>query len=200
MKAVSRRDLLKTSIMVPAGLATAQGFGPLGSAPQKAGQDSEPLPISGVREASVPGAGRERLLLDFGWRFHFGNADDPAKDFGFGSGQDGQFPEDGKLSSRRRDCLRRQRLASRGPAARLGHRAALQERSRACQQGLLSAGTELSGDQRRLVSPRLRDSRRGRGQADHARVRWRLPRDDGGLQRLLHRHATAADTIPSVST
>jgi beta-galactosidase len=28
-------------------------------------------------------AGRERLLLDFGWRFHFGHADDPAKDFGF---------------------------------------------------------------------------------------------------------------------
>ena len=26
-----------------------------------------------------------------------------------------------------------------------------------------------------------------RGQAHHDRVRWRLPRDDGGLQRLLHR-------------
>jgi beta-galactosidase len=97
MKAVSRRDLLKTSIMVPAGLATAQGFGPLGSAPQKAGQDSEPLPISGVREASVPGVGRERLLLDFGWRFHFGNADDPSKDFDFGGGRTGNFQKTGNF-------------------------------------------------------------------------------------------------------
>ncbi len=30
--------------------------------------------------------GRDRRhLLDFGWRFHFGHADDPAKDFGFGA-------------------------------------------------------------------------------------------------------------------
>src|ERR1017187_10212740 len=31
-----------------------------------------------------PGAPRERLLLDFGWRFALGNANDPDKDFGFG--------------------------------------------------------------------------------------------------------------------
>jgi beta-galactosidase len=31
----------------------------------------------------APGAGRERLLLDFGWRFHFGNASDAAQDFNF---------------------------------------------------------------------------------------------------------------------
>lgn len=30
---------------------------------------------------------RERKLLDFGWRFHLGNAADMTKDFGFGSGQ-----------------------------------------------------------------------------------------------------------------
>jgi beta-galactosidase len=30
---------------------------------------------------------RERLLLDFGWRFAFGHADDPEKDFGFGADQ-----------------------------------------------------------------------------------------------------------------
>ena|ERR1017187_2464788 len=28
-------------------------------------------------------AARERLLLDFGWRFHLGHASDPAKDFDF---------------------------------------------------------------------------------------------------------------------
>ncbi len=29
---------------------------------------------------------RERKLLDFGWKFHLGNAADPAQDFGFGAG------------------------------------------------------------------------------------------------------------------
>ena len=29
---------------------------------------------------------RERKLLDFGWRFHLGNAADPEKDFGYGTG------------------------------------------------------------------------------------------------------------------
>src|SRR5579872_7111805 len=28
---------------------------------------------------------RERISLDFGWRFHFGHATDPAKDFGYGA-------------------------------------------------------------------------------------------------------------------
>ncbi|MFT4248064.1 MAG: beta-galactosidase GalA, partial [Pseudomonas sp.] len=30
---------------------------------------------------------RERLLFDFGWRFHLGHADDPARDFNFGTFQ-----------------------------------------------------------------------------------------------------------------
>ena len=33
--------------------------------------------------ATAPGAGRERLLLDFGWRFHLGHATDMEKDFDF---------------------------------------------------------------------------------------------------------------------
>jgi beta-galactosidase len=35
------------------------------------------------------------LLLDFGWRFHFGHANDNAKDFGFGSGRAGGFQKTG---------------------------------------------------------------------------------------------------------
>ena len=42
-------------------------------------------------------AGRERLLLDFGWRFHLGNADDPTKDFGFGFEQSGNFQKTGNF-------------------------------------------------------------------------------------------------------
>ena len=43
------------------------------------------------------GAGRERLLLDFGWRFHFGHADDPSQDFGFGSSSVGNFQKTGNF-------------------------------------------------------------------------------------------------------
>jgi beta-galactosidase len=35
--------------------------------------------------------------LDFGWRFHFGHADDPAKDFGFGGGRSGNFQKTGSF-------------------------------------------------------------------------------------------------------
>ena len=97
MKRVSRRDLLKTSIMVPAGIAAAQGFGSTGTALHPAPQNAEPLPISAIREASIPGAGRERLLLDFDWRFHYGNADDPAKDLDFGEGRTGNFQKTGNF-------------------------------------------------------------------------------------------------------
>ena len=93
MSKVSRRDLLKTGLLAPAAVAVVNGIGPMGIAMQAAGEDSQhPLPESDARRApSGPGAGRERLLLDFGWRFHFGNADDPAKDFDFGSGRTGNF-------------------------------------------------------------------------------------------------------------
>ena len=46
--------------------------------------------------AAQPSA-RERLLLDFGWRFHFGNADDPTKDFLFGAGRAGGFQKTGNF-------------------------------------------------------------------------------------------------------
>ena len=48
---------------------------------QSASAGSTVQPSTGGEESSSP---RERLLMDFGWRFHFGNAADPAKDFGFG--------------------------------------------------------------------------------------------------------------------
>jgi beta-galactosidase len=40
----------------------------------------------GTSEHAAPGP-RETLLLDFGWRFHLGHAQDPARDFGFGLSQ-----------------------------------------------------------------------------------------------------------------
>src|SRR5258708_22126743 len=45
------------------------------------------LPILPIQRSASPPTSpnpRERLLLDFGWRFHFGHSSDPAKDFDFG--------------------------------------------------------------------------------------------------------------------
>jgi beta-galactosidase len=98
MSKVSRRNLLKTGLLAPAAVAMVNGMGPLGMAMQAAEAAPEPLPESAARHTSSgPGAGRERLLLDFGWRFHFGNADDPAKDFEFGSGRAGNFQKTGNF-------------------------------------------------------------------------------------------------------
>jgi beta-galactosidase len=87
MKGVSRRDVLKTGLMVPA-VAAVHGLGPLGRASEHAplqASSAEAAVVESRTSRSPNGAGRERQLLDFGWRFHLGNADDPAKDFGFGS-------------------------------------------------------------------------------------------------------------------
>ena len=136
------------------------------------------------------GAGKEeRLLLDFGWRFHFGHANDAAKDFGFGSGRSGGFQKTGGF-------LSPSSLAfddSDWKPVDLPHDWAIglpfTERPGPVEQGVLSAGPRLPGNQRRLVPPRVRTPGLRRGQAHLGRVRRRLPRDDGRLQRLLHRPA-----------
>jgi len=47
-------------------------------------------------EAATTVAPRERLLLDFGWKFFQGNGDDPLRDLGFGMGQ-GDFAKMGEF-------------------------------------------------------------------------------------------------------
>jgi beta-galactosidase len=107
MKPVSRRDVLKGGLLVPAA-AAVHGMGLLGTTIEAAAEASSPPPTGAVHESSSQntasqnsapgaGAGRERLLLDFGWRFHLGNADDPSKDFGFGSGRTGNFQKTGNF-------------------------------------------------------------------------------------------------------
>jgi beta-galactosidase len=52
-------------------------------------------PLSGSNDARV--SERERLLLDFGWRFHLGDANDAAKDFRFGAPtREGTFAKAGQ--------------------------------------------------------------------------------------------------------
>jgi len=74
MKDLTRRDLFKTSLAAPAVAAVVTA----GETASEEAQAQTAPPAS-----AVPGAGRERLLLDFGWRFHFGHAADAARDFHF---------------------------------------------------------------------------------------------------------------------
>jgi beta-galactosidase len=77
MTSPSRRDVLRSGIAAGVGslvanTAAARAEGLLGAAP----------------DADGAAVGRERLLLDFGWRFTFGHGSDPAKDLGFGAEQE----------------------------------------------------------------------------------------------------------------
>ncbi len=101
METLSRRNLLKTGLLIPAA-AAAQGVAPIGSAIKAVGQGSGPLSPQTAGESAHPAAlpssaPRERLLLDFGWRFHLGNADDPTRDFDFGYAQTGNFQKTGNF-------------------------------------------------------------------------------------------------------
>jgi len=35
---------------------------------------------------NIKSSPREKLLMDFGWKFHLGNASNPKDDFGYGTG------------------------------------------------------------------------------------------------------------------
>jgi len=78
MRDWTRRDVVKTGVAaslggwaVPAVAGAGEGEGAAERTP-----------------THVAGTPRERLLLDFNWRFHLGHADDPAQDFGFGRDQE----------------------------------------------------------------------------------------------------------------
>jgi beta-galactosidase len=87
MQGWSRRDVLKSSLAAQA--VTALGT-PARAAAAQSGQAATAASAQPVRE---------RLLLDFGWRFHFGHANDVTKDFGFGGGRSGGFQKSGGFLS-----------------------------------------------------------------------------------------------------
>jgi beta-galactosidase len=97
MKSLSRRALLKSSLLAPAAAVAMQQMGPLGMAMQTGTESTSPPPLDQAPSAPLTASERERLLLDFGWRFHLGNADDPSKDFGLGSGSTGDFQKTGNF-------------------------------------------------------------------------------------------------------
>ncbi|MDE3201889.1 MAG: DUF4982 domain-containing protein [Acidobacteriota bacterium] len=96
MKTFSRRDLIKSSLLAPAAVA-AQGIGTTAAAASPLSEPVGPLSLDHSLVSPAPGAGRERLLLDFGWRFHFGNAADASKDFDYSTPSAGNFQKTGNF-------------------------------------------------------------------------------------------------------
>jgi len=90
MRQWTRREVLKSGVAVSAGIAI----------PATAARSSSPGPAVAQPQVT-PSGPRERLLLDFGWRFHLGHACDPAQDFGFDG--DGVFSKSGDLFEVSRD-------------------------------------------------------------------------------------------------
>ncbi len=75
MKQLTRRDVLRTSLAAPAAAAATEFV------VSEEGQAQ--TPARGTPATAESSGPRERLLLDFGWRFHFGHATDAAQDFNF---------------------------------------------------------------------------------------------------------------------
>jgi len=88
MKNLTRRELLRSGVAVSATSLVA------GSSLARAHALLAEYPQGASAEAMSAVGPRERLLMDFGWKFTFGNGDDPASDLGFGAGQ-GDFAKSG---------------------------------------------------------------------------------------------------------
>jgi beta-galactosidase len=93
MSRFTRRDLLKTCVAASTGAAvTGLPLSGRSESLRKSSDHTLPSRKANPSELPNPASPRERLLLDFGWRFHFGHAGDPSKDFGFGAmGRELQF-------------------------------------------------------------------------------------------------------------
>ncbi len=87
MKNWTRRDLLKTTLAASAGAVAAKAAFPLSPSAESPLDCAAEAPFTSLPQNDELSPLRERLLLDFGWRFHFGHVDDAAKDFGYGARQ-----------------------------------------------------------------------------------------------------------------
>ena len=110
MAHLTRRSLLKTGLAASAGLMVADGaldLPPTEAAAAAPVTQEHPVLTGSDEAVADPVSPRERLLLDFGWRFHLGNAADAAKDFGFGAPtREGTFAKAGELWGRNIDDSR----------------------------------------------------------------------------------------------
>lgn len=81
---VTRRSMLKTALGAAAGAVVLPA--PVAAAVQSLRPATAETPEHDWPSLAAT-AGRERLSFDRDWRFHLGNADDPALDFGWGRGR-----------------------------------------------------------------------------------------------------------------
>jgi len=88
MSSLTRRDLLRSGLAISASTLV---IGPATRA--HALLAGHPFPDPETSSAVAP---RERLLLDFGWKFFQGHGSDPRRDLGFGMGQ-GDFSKSGEF-------------------------------------------------------------------------------------------------------
>jgi beta-galactosidase len=88
MSSLTRRDLLRSGLAISASTLV---IGPATRA--HALLAGRPFPDPETSSAVAP---RERLLLDFGWKFFQGHGSDPRRDLGFGMGQ-GDFAKSGEF-------------------------------------------------------------------------------------------------------
>ncbi len=173
MKHITRRDLLRTSLAAPAVTAATETI--LAAEAAQAQTPEPPAPASG--------GPRERLLLDFGWRFHLGHACDAAQDFGF----HGNFSKTGNFGPVGTQTFD----DSDWKPVDLPHDWAVelpfQNDPALASKGFYPLGRTYPatsvGWYRRIFELPASDA----GQAHHARIRRRLSGSPGGLQRLLHR-------------
>lgn len=92
MSDLTRRDLLRSGAVVSAASLAQASLIARANALVSAHADGTP-----AQAVTTTLPSRERLLLDFGWKFSFGHADDPARDFGFGKDQ-GDFAKSGEFA------------------------------------------------------------------------------------------------------
>src|SRR6201997_2428622 len=90
MSSLTRRDLLRSGRALSASTLAA---GSVNRAHALLASDPAPA----LQETPAAIAARERLLLDFGWKFFQGHASDPRRDLGFGMGQ-GDFAKSGDFA------------------------------------------------------------------------------------------------------
>jgi beta-galactosidase len=88
---ISRRDLLSSAAALSASSLLAR------SAWGRTAALLAAYPEAASAEALAALAPREKLLFDFGWKFQFGQANDPLRDLGFGFGQ-GDFAKTGDFA------------------------------------------------------------------------------------------------------
>src|SRR5262249_8178186 len=87
MSSFTRRDLLRAGVAVSGVSLTTKSW---------LGRANAMLADATAYVGFAPIAPRERLLMDFDWKFQFGHGSDPARDLGFGVKQD-DFAKEGEF-------------------------------------------------------------------------------------------------------